>query len=313
MRVFPECFPCYLEQTIRTAKFSGASRTQIMEALKEVAFFLSRLKDESIPVSSRYIYDVVSKITGVEDPYREQKKKSNTMAREIVSRVLPVGDGLEAYCKFAVFGNTIDFGTPLGAALAENIDEELHSFMAEPFALSRVDVMEDLLRKGELVLYFLDNAGEIVFDKVLIDFISEEYRVEVVPVVRSAPIINDALYEDAQEVGLTQKYRVLTTGLDLAGFVPHLDEAFFNRYGDKKELFLAQYREVMDVWRKASLIISKGQGNFEGIYGSKRKGDPPVAFLLRAKCIPVASVLSVEVGEAVCVDLDYLESRKTST
>ena len=313
MRIFPHCFPCYLEQTIRTAKVSGASEAKIREALKKVARFLSEVEEESIPVSSRYIYDVVMALTGVEDPYRELKKRSNSLAKSLAEKILPLEGGLEEYCKFAVFGNTIDFGTPLGAALAESIESEFHGFMESPFAVSVVGKVENMLREeANLVLYFLDNAGEIVFDKVLIDFISSNYDVEVVPVVRSAPIINDALYEDAQEVGLTDNYKVLKTGLDLPGFVPHLEDSFFSRYIEKygmevKERFFEEYREVMSLWEKASFVISKGQGNFEGIYGAHRESDPPVVFLLRAKCVPVASVLGVEVGDAVCVDDVYLK------
>jgi len=124
------------------------------------------------------------------------------------------------------------------------------------------------------VLYLGDNAGEIVFDRLLVETLDKP----VVFAVRGGPAINDATLEDAEAVGMARYATVVSNGSDYAGTVLEACSAEFLAY-----------------YAKAPLVIAKGHGNFETLDAEKK----PIAFLLKAKCAVVARVLGVEVGEWV--------------
>ena len=120
-----------------------------------------------------------------------------------------------------------------------------------------------------------DNAGEIVFDRLLIEQLPID-RVTVA--VRGYPVINDATLDDAETAGLTDIVDVISNGSDAPGTL--LD--------DCSEAFRSRFEE-------ADLIIAKGQGNYETLAQSPR----PIFFLLRVKCPVVARDLDYPVGSMV--------------
>ena len=131
--------------------------------------------------------------------------------------------------------------------------------------------------ESKRILYLLDNAGEIVFDKFLMQMIKEKYSVKIFAAVKSAPVLNDATLEDAEQIGLGEVAEVITTGNDHIGI--NLDES--------SEEFLQRLYE-------ADLIIAKGQGNYESITEFEHLLSKPIVYVLRAKCILVAESLGVQ-------------------
>ncbi|MCK4426337.1 MAG: DUF89 family protein, partial [Deltaproteobacteria bacterium] len=97
-------------------------------------------------------------------------------------------------------------------------------------------------------------------------------------VVREKPIINDATREDALEAGLDKTATIISSGCAAPGTV--LDQC------------TPEFREL---FRKAPVIISKGQGNYETLSES----DAPIFFFLKAKCDVVARHLGVKKGDLV--------------
>jgi len=96
--------------------------------------------------------------------------------------------------------------------------------------------------------------------------------------VRSAPIINDVTLKDAIDSGLDEVARLMESGCVAPGTI------------------LSQCtEEFMEVYNNADLIISKGQGNYEGL----SEVDRPVFFLLKAKCHVIAKDLGVHEGDIV--------------
>jgi hypothetical protein len=57
--------------------------------------------------------------------------------------------------------------------------------------------------------------------------------------------------------------------------------------------------EFLEVYLSADLIISKGQGNLEGLIF---ENDPRIYFLLMVKCDVIAEALNVEKGSFVVVN-----------
>ena len=122
-------------------------------------------------------------------------------------------------------------------------------------------------------MYLGDNAGEIVFDKLLIETIGNK---NVTYVVRSAPILNDVTINDAKEVGIDNVAEVISSGYDAPSTVlSKSGTTFLNKY------------------LSADLIISKGQGNLEGLL---YENDPRIFFILMAKCDVIAETLKVNKG-----------------
>jgi uncharacterized protein with ATP-grasp and redox domains len=53
--------------------------------------------------------------------------------------------------------------------------------------------------------------------------------------------------------------------------------------------------EFIELYQKAKLIISKGQGNYESLSGENR----PIFFLFKAKCPVIAKDVGCEVGNMI--------------
>jgi len=136
------------------------------------------------------------------------------------------------------------------------------------------DEFKTSLKKAEKILYILDNAGEIVFDMILI----EEINKEIVCAVREKPIINDVTLEDAGQVQLERVAKVISSGSDIPGTV----------VSNCSDEFLKHYQE-------ADIIISKGQGNFETLTDKDKK----IFFIFKAKCPVVTAQLGCNLGDNV--------------
>jgi uncharacterized protein with ATP-grasp and redox domains len=183
-------------------------------------------------------------------------------------------DRLEGGVRVAIAGNVIDFG------IYENID--LDRSLSESFCLplSAIDYRNfaQAVANARRILYLCDNAGEIVFDHVLIETLRDRGK-DVTAVVKGSPVINDATLEDAAAAGLAECAAVIDNGNDGIGT---LLEACSQRF--------------MDAYRSADLVISKGQANYETLVETK---DARIFFLFKVKCPVVARVLSRENGDIV--------------
>jgi len=222
---------------------------------------------ETSPVMNARVMRLLKSRLGLGDIYREVKEEYNgyllSMEEDIQARVDGSGDRLLAALKYAMAGNFIDFGA------MNNLDREELKRLIESSQDQSVDpevyagFREDL-GKARRRVYLADNAGEIVFDKIFIKAIREARpEAEVTVVVRGEPIHNDATLKDAEETGITVIAKVISNGTD----IPGTDLEKVNR-------------ETRDAVEGADLIISKGQGNFETLYGSGRK----IYYLFLCKC-----------------------------
>ena len=191
------------------------------------------------------------------------------------SLVINNKDPIRAAVKVAVFGNIID----LGIGLKFDLNKNLERVFKEKFAVDEYnDFKEQLDSGGKNILYLGDNAGEIVFDRLLVEQLIKDHNVTFV--VKKRPVINDATVEDAEYTGMKDLVPIIDTGSDGIGI----------QWRTVSEEFLENYEN-------ADIIISKGQGNFETM--SDKKGG--IYFLLRAKCDCVARILGVKFGDIVFI------------
>jgi len=275
MKTYLNCLPCFLYQALRAARTATDDEKKIKRVLDEVGMMLRNIPLESTPPESgRLIYRKVSEITGNPDPYREIKRESTEKALSLYSslknKVEKSSDRLLTAIRIAIAGNVIDFGANCDFDLKGEIDEVLR----KDFAICDYGGFKDFLDEAQEILYLGDNAGECVFDRILI----EEMKKPVKYVVRDIPIINDATYEDAVQAGIDKVATILSSGTDAPGTILNTCSLEF------KELY-----------NNSKFIISKGQGNYEALSNERS----PLFFLLKVKCNVIANDIGVDEGDII--------------
>lgn len=272
------CIPCIMKQAYNTAMRATDDPAERLEIMKRAADYVKTVDFTLSPAdSSNPVYRIAREVSGRDDPYERDKKYYNElclgMLPDLRRRIEETGDPIGASARAAILGNLID----LGIGLEFDLDRDLKRIFDLPFGVDDTLLLRDAVTVGGAsILYLGDNAGEIAFDRLLVERMAEKNRVTFV--VKSGPIINDATMEDARTVGLTDIVEVIETGSNGIGV----------KWSEVTETFLERYRA-------ADIIISKGQGNYETMSGKKGVK----FFLLRAKCESVAAALGVKFGDIV--------------
>jgi damage-control phosphatase, subfamily I len=275
MKAYLDCYPCFFVQTLNTMRLITSDEEEIWKVLKAVSSFLPELSFDSTPPEiGREIYRIISDMTGVKDPYCDIKKRCTQQALalypDIKEKVRKAENSLLAAVKAAVAGNIIDFG-----AQAEfDIKKDLGRILEQDFAVNDFERFARMVKKSKKTVYLADNAGETVFDRILI----EEMAVPVIYAVRDKPVINDAVTKDAVEAGIDRVARVISSGSDAPGTILDYCSNHFK-----------------NIFKSADLIISKGQGNYEAL--SDVQG--PIFFLLKSKCPVIAKDIGVPEGSII--------------
>ena len=275
MNTYAECIPCFLSQASRVVKMTETDPVRIKRVLDEVALLVSDIPlTRTPPHTATIIYRKIAQMTGVEDPFKEIKRQCTEAALrfypELKRRIATAEDPLLAALQAAVAGNIIDFGVKNHF----NLDDDLETMLNQPFALCHYEELQQELAAAKRILYIGDNAGETVFDRLLIEALGKP----VTYVVRERPIINDATIEDAKAAGLHNIAELISSGCPAPGTIlPLCSEAFLRRY------------------QEADLIISKGQGNYEGL----SEEDQNIFFLLKVKCTVIARHIGISEGAII--------------
>ena len=281
MKTSLTCLPCFFKQVLEAGKMLGLpeeSIKKIMDAIgNELQYFPL---DMSPPQMAYHMQRMFVEHSGKQDPYLEVKTMSNREALSVIddlrSMVRCSSSPLKTAVKLACAGNIIDYGAfPSGINVQAEITKILQQELGETnSSLFAFDAFQEALGHAKRVMYIGDNAGEIVFDRVLLETIAKEYPLlELVFVTRGFPILNDVLLKDALDCGLDSVATVVSSGSRTPGLVlSQADPAF------------------LELYHQADMIISKGQGNFEAL--SEENG--PIFFLFIIKC----EVIETQLGGA---------------
>jgi uncharacterized protein with ATP-grasp and redox domains len=284
VRLKLDCILCILNQVYKTARLASDKREVLEAILRATMRKLLEVDWNSSPAKlarSIRVYSLIEKFTGVRDPYKDYKKKSNDEALLLLNKareLLTEGDPLLTAVKIAIAGNIIDPVTVDKYDLEKTIKEIV---VKEP-AINDYNKLRDDTMNAKTLLYFADNSGEIVFDKLLIEEMIKargEPFTKITFVVKGGPFANDATVEDALYVGVDKlpnlEIRTVSNGEPGTGPDPSSPE-------------------VLSWIESHDLTIAKGQGNYEEF--SHIRG---MYFLLIVKCPVVAEDLGVNVGDAV--------------
>ena len=290
MQTYFECLPCLLRQTVDAAKMVTDSPEIQEKILRYVLAEMSRMDmSEPSPYMAQVIYRYIRKITQVDDPYREIKKEFNGLALamlpEMRSIVQNAEDPFETAVKIAVAGNIIDFG-PKGDISHQEVRDTVQDCINQPLVFNSSDELKREIHKRSRILYLGDNAGEIVFDYLLLELMPTE---KISYVVKGQPIINDATMEDAVEIGMTDLVRVIDNGSDAPGTI-----------------LKSCSPEFLKEFEQADLIIAKGQANYETL---SQVNDKNIFFLLKVQCPVLAEDVGCERGDLV---LKFLQAQQNT-
>jgi len=290
MRTYLDCFSCFMDHGLGIARRSGLDELQQREVLNRVAEMLPGFpSDASPPQMSLQINRMIRQMTGEPDPFAEEKEQSNRMALEAAPEVRRLiarsGQPLRTAVEFAIAGNSIDLGVAsdldLTQAMQQLVEDEESRIGAEAPENFSLPALKTDLDGADTLLFIADNAGEIVFDMLLIEQLRADFpQLKITVAVRHAPIINDATLEDAQAIGLTELVPVISSGSEAPGTILSMCNA-----------------EFMELFNSADVVISKGQGNYETL----SEVDRGMYFLFKTKCKVIARHSGSEVGDIMLV------------
>ena len=250
MKTYLDCIPCFFKQALFAARAAIDDEKKIKEVLDRVGTLVSQIPlDSSPPETGRVVYRTVRQVTGIDDPFASLKaesiKKALALYPSLNEMVEISGNPLETAVRLAVAGNIIDFGANPDFQLEQGIEETIRK---EP-GTNHYEAFKNKLEGACEILYLGDNAGETVFDRLLIETMAKP----VTFAVRDRPVINDATVEDAMKSGLDEVAELISSGCDAPGVI-------LNRCSE----------EFLDHYERADLIISKGQGNYETLSSEQR-------------------------------------------
>lgn len=271
------CFFCFaraFEKLLEDEKLTVAEKNSFT---REMTMLYSKTQENfSAPAFSRELHQILKLYSQNADPYLEIKKHSNDLVLSLYPTfkqlVLESENPFDTALRLAIAGNIIDFGVSNHYDLDATIDKVLKS----DFAINNSSELNEALSSAKTVLYLGDNSGEIVLDKLFIETIMHP---NLHFAVRGAPIINDVTIDDARYVGIDMVANIISNGYNAPSTIV-----------DKCSV------EFQELYNKADLIISKGQGNLEGLLNNT---DKQIFFLLMVKCDVIAEALGVQKGDFV--------------
>ncbi len=271
------CLPCVFSEFVKAVNRNFTEKKDKERAMRSFFNHMAQADyDQSPPELVADSHRVIRSILGIKDPYREIKEEFNEkmLARygDFEDLVKSSEDPFDAAARLAVAGNIIDYGP----GKPFDVEATLSRALSEDFAVDQIADLKEVLGRAETVLYLGDNTGEIVLDKLFIETIDHP---NLFFAVRGKPVINDATVQDAIMVGMDKSAKLIDNGHDAPGTLLENTSA-----------------EFLEIFKNADLIISKGQGNLESLWG---KTDKTLYFMLMAKCDLVADHLGVKNGDMV--------------
>jgi len=283
MKTRPDCVPCMLRRVLFQANLcEGGNVEESMKAgLKAYAEAFS-YEGNSAEIATSVHRSAYSAL-GCNDPYKESKILSDEIAGKhlgiLKSFIDNSKDEFEAVLKTVIAGNVLDIGVALDDP--RDLISAMDEILRNDLDANEIDRLANLIDGSGTILYLFDNCGESQFDKFLIRHLKRLGK-RVVGVVKGEPILNDVTMEDALRIGLDRELdSILTTNSFSVGIN-------LRKIGDDLR---------SEMGNGSTIIISKGMGNYESLSDESLK--VPIAYLLKAKCIPVANSLGVPLGEHV--------------
>ncbi|MCK5005036.1 MAG: DUF89 family protein [Candidatus Aminicenantes bacterium] len=283
-----ECAVCILNQILRATDYMGLNEERSALVFKEA---LKKTLETDYacltpPLFSGKIYDAITDLTGNGDPYKKLRKEQNDLVLDNIElfreRIIKSEDSLFTSLFYSLLGNIIDYG---GVEIFDT-DQIFMEVSDVNLAINDYEILKGKFENADTLLIISDNAGEAVFDMLLMEQIKLKYpEIKIIYGVRSGPAINDIIKEDAEYIGIGEIAEIIETGSTYAGTMINQSDPGF-----------------LEIYSGSDIVISKGQGNFETLEMETGKD---IFFIFKVKCDIVADYSGLERGSLV---LGYRES-----
>lgn len=275
MKTSLDCIPCFVRQLLDVIKMTTINKASQESLMRDCLKWISETDMfQAPPAVSQLLHRKLREVTGVHDPYRAAKDAHNKVAGELVAPLKlsleHCVDPLFTAVRYAITGNVIDLGAKNGIGR-----DDIYAEMKNADKQRLFGDLDDFKREAfnaKKILYLADNAGEIFFDRLLIEQLPAG---RVTLAVRGAPVINDATREDAETADIGKIAEIIDNGSDAPGTI----------LADCNQEFRRRFET-------ADMIISKGQGNFETLSDIEKR----VFFLLKVKCPLISSHIGFPTG-----------------
>ena len=288
MLLEPDCIPCILRMTITSLRKlpldEAAVKALYTDILEIPALHGLNWDTTSVEVIEN-IWQKIVKRVNTPDPFFEEKANQNQKIMDLYpyleGMVNAAADPLFMAVKLSILGNSMDL---MVADKSVTFENSISEKVKMPLSNENYSQFKQQLKASRHLLIFGDNAGEIVFDKLLIETIKKLHHPEITFVVRSMPTLNDATLKEAKSVGLDKITAVVENGTD--GPVPG---TLLSRCSSK----------IKDLVRQSDLIISKGGGNFDTLDEQRKHLAKNISFLLLSKCYPYCNHFNTKLYQPI--------------
>ncbi|GAB4389067.1 MAG: ARMT1-like domain-containing protein [Thermodesulfovibrionales bacterium] len=278
-RVDPECYPCFLRQAVIALEACASEEALRHRVMKAVLQDMERMDTARSPAhATTSMHRTIRRMT-CPDPFGGIKRQYNEKALALYPGLRDLSlrspEPLLTAARLAIAGNAIDFG------IYRSVDVEaaVKRALEEPLAVDGSGEFLEAVGRARDILFLLDNAGEAVFDRILMEVLAMGGK-RVTAVAKGSPVINDCTVEDARQAGVDAAAALVDNGSDAVGTILETTSPAF------RERFAA-----------SDLIISKGQGNFETLMDRPEN----IFFLFQSKCKVLSRFLGLEPGSMLLV------------
>jgi uncharacterized protein with ATP-grasp and redox domains len=275
---------------IRSLGIEECALRELYRKILEIPSLRGRSWNVISPEILELVMNLMMRATGKEDPFREIKNQQNKRILKVVPFLKKVlseaADPLHTAVKLAILGNTIDL---MMGNRPTDIENSIADRLKEPVSERAYQEFRRRLDRCRSIVYLGDNAGEIVFDKLLVEVIRELGNIDILFVVRSVPTLNDAILSEAHFAGIHEVATLIENGID--GPCPGT-------------VLRRCSQELRDLINQADMVISKGGGNFDALEEEKGEVRDKITFMLLSKCTPYCNFFGVNLHQPILCHLE---------
>jgi damage-control phosphatase, subfamily I len=276
MKIYYECIACHIRSAVTSVMLMTEDEKLRSAAVKKALLKASDFS--SYENLFELFYDIQKEIKTIVpdiDPYSDFKKEFNniclSLSKTYEKKIEKSADKFEMALRLCLAGNSVD--VMQGKKMSkEYLKKSIETALSQALDPKGVNILKKEISKAKKILIIGDNAGEIVFDRLFIDYLNRHFAKKgmITYSVRGGHTLNDSTLDDAMMAGIDKAASVITTGVDMpAAHLPTCSEEFNRSF------------------READLVISKGQGNLEALIDEKKN----IFFLLKIKCNVIANML----------------------
>lgn len=270
MKLVSHCYGCLRGLVEKAVSLSGGNGDILFQSYSMIDALWHEGKTP--PEVANILHRFIREQTGVYDPYLPLKTREVEEARKaIVGLQERFPKTLEGFLRLSALGNSMDF-----------FCQDVYTMEGFDFWGDIDNIEKEIYTKGNNVLMFADNVGELFFDMGLIRYL-ENLRKTVYYAVKEHPVQNDLSMADVERFGFKEIFpNIISTGTGEVGI----------RREDIKG-------KIAELWAGNGIVIAKGMGNYETI--SEFHEERQVIHVMKVKCPTVAQAVGKNIGKYIAM------------